>query len=62
VCASLPGPAEVFVNSQRIGAVTESALPFAADITPLLTPRNEAVIETTSGDPLGEVSLEIRAG
>ena len=59
VCGSLPGPAEVLVNGERVGA-SEAAGPFAADITHLLNPRNEVAIVTASADPPADVALEIR--
>jgi hypothetical protein len=59
VCDAVPGPGEVSVNGQPVGTAT-AAGPFAADITPLLAPRNELVIATASADELGPVGLEIR--
>jgi hypothetical protein len=56
VAAAIPGPAAVTLNGHAIGA---AAGPFAADITDLLAPRNEVVIDAAAG-PLGEVRLEIR--
>jgi hypothetical protein len=50
----------VSVNGEPVGSVGEPGGPFAADVTHLLKPRNEAVIDTASADPLGEVALEIR--
>jgi hypothetical protein len=61
VCGSLPGPAEVFVNGQRVGA-SEVPGPFAADVTHLLNPRNEVVIVSPSADPPADVALDIRQG
>lgn len=52
VCDAVPAPANVHLNGQPLGA-TE------ADITDLLLPRNEVVIDAADG-PLGEVRLEIR--
>lgn len=52
VCESVPGPATVAVNGTPLGSAE-------ADITELLLPRNEVVIDAADG-PLGEVRLEIR--
>jgi hypothetical protein len=60
VCEHIPGPAEVFVNGTLLGA-PGAAGPFAADLTPLLQPRNEVVFAVASGELLGAVSLEVRA-
>ena len=38
VCASVPGPAAVFVNGEPVGSVDGG--PFAADVTGRLKPRN----------------------
>ncbi|MBX9582159.1 MAG: hypothetical protein K2X87_17785 [Gemmataceae bacterium] len=54
-CDSVPGPATVTLNGRPLGA---AAGPFAADLTDLLAPRNEVVIDAADG-PLGEVRLEI---
>ncbi|MBX9624512.1 MAG: GNAT family N-acetyltransferase [Gemmataceae bacterium] len=51
VCESVPGPATVAVNGHLLGSAE-------ADITDLLLPRNEVVIDADG--PLGEVRLEIR--
>lgn len=59
VCAAVPGPAAVSVNGVPVGT-TAAAGPFAADVTPLLRPRNELVLDVDSADPIGEVALEIR--
>jgi hypothetical protein len=59
-CGSVPGPADILVNGEPVGSVA-GAGPFAADVTPLLKPRNEVVIETASADPPADVALEIRA-
>src|SRR5207248_10992554 len=59
VCGSLPAPAEVVVNGERVGAA-DAAGPFAADITRLLTARNEVVIMSPSADPPADIALEIR--
>src|SRR4051794_19849261 len=58
VCAAAPGPAAVSVNGVPL-ATTAAAGPFAADVTPLLRPRNELVLDVDSAEPLGEVALEI---
>ena len=58
VCDALPTPAKVAVNGQPLGTATESR--FEADITELLNPRNEVVIETATDAALGDVALEIR--
>jgi hypothetical protein len=60
VCDSVPGPADVLVNGEPVGSVAEVGA-FAVDITPLLKPRNEVVIDTASADTPAEVALEIRA-
>lgn len=52
VCEAVPGPATGALNGHPLGSAE-------ADITDLLLPRNEVVIEATDG-PLGEVRLEIR--
>ena len=59
VCERLPGPAEVRVNGTPLPA-TDAPGPFAADITPLLLPRNEVLIVVSSNEPLGAVWLEVR--
>lgn len=56
VCEAVPGPAAVSLNGEPLGP---AAGPFSADVTELLRPRNEVVIDATAG-PLGEVGLEIR--
>ena len=60
VCEPVAGPAELFVNGERIGAM-QPAEPFAADITPLMKTRNEVVFDAASDAPLGAVALVIRA-
>ena len=60
VCDSVPGPAVVFVNGVRVAASEEGVRPIPADISNLLRLRNEVVVETGSGDSIGEVALEIR--
>jgi hypothetical protein len=57
VCDRVPGPATVAVNGTQVGSVEAVGL-FAFDVTELLRPRNEVVIETT-GEP-SEVAMEIR--
>jgi hypothetical protein len=59
VCEPAPGSAAVLVNGEPVGTA-EPGRPFAAEVTHLLKPRNELVIEVASADPLGEVALEIR--
>lgn len=58
-CAVVPAAAEVYVNGKRVGAVA-AGQSFAADITGLLSPRNEVVFDLAGNDSLGEVSLEVR--
>lgn len=52
VCDDLPAPPKVFVNG------VEQKFP-AYDITALLQPRNEVVIELKSDVPLSGVRLEV---
>ena len=59
VCAHVPGPAEVRVNGALVGAA-DAPGPFAADVTPLLDPRNEVTFVVASSAPLGAVALEVR--
>jgi hypothetical protein len=59
VCESVPGPAEVSVNGQTVGTLTQ-ADPFAADITDSLRERNAVLFAVASDQPLGELVLEIR--
>lgn len=61
VCASVPGPAEVYVNGELVGTVAGAGSPVATDITFVLKPRNELIIDTPSTEAVGEVALEIRA-
>lgn len=63
ICDELPGPATVSLNGVAIGSA-EPGHPFAADITDLLHPRNEAAFDVAAAPaaPLGEVALEIRRG
>jgi hypothetical protein len=60
VCELVPGAAEVSVNGRVVGALA-GAGSFAADVTELLEPRNAVRFAVASGEPLGEVALEIRA-
>ncbi|MFM8271278.1 MAG: hypothetical protein ACKODX_02990 [Gemmata sp.] len=59
VCAHVPAAGEVRVNAAGVGTL-DAPGPFAADVTPLLRPRNEVLISVASDQPLGPVSLEIR--
>ena len=52
------GPGRVFVNGQPVGAM--DAGPFAFEITSSLQVRNTVEIEVPAGEPLGDVTLEIR--
>ncbi len=59
VCERVPGSAGVSVNGKTVGTLpTDGA--FAADITDVLRPRNVVVFEVASGEPLGDVAVEIR--
>jgi hypothetical protein len=60
VCESIPGPAVVSVNGEPAGSA-DAGGPFAADVTHLLKPRNELVLDVASADPIGEVALELRS-
>jgi hypothetical protein len=60
VCQSVPGPSEISLNGNVIGETHEKG-PFAVEITNHLQPRNRIQFSVTSADPLGEVSIEIRA-
>jgi len=60
VCENVPGPNEVSINGKVIGGSREKG-PFAVDITDVLEPRNQVLFSVDSSDPLGEVTLEIRA-
>ena len=51
----VPGPATISLNGQPIGTTSG---PFSADITELIRPRNEVVVDAADG-PLAEVRLEI---
>lgn len=59
VCLS-PGPAEIFVNGERVGTARDIGTIVSADITNLLKPRNELRITAVSTEPLAGVALEIR--
>lgn len=59
VCDHLPALAEVLVNGTALGAAGSPG-PFAADITPLLRPRNEVVFALASDSAPGAISLEVR--
>lgn len=59
VCDHIPSAAEVFVNGTAVGAA-DAPGPFAADITPLLRPRNEVVYALASDSAPGATSLEVR--
>jgi hypothetical protein len=59
VCDSLPPETEVIVNDAILAAAVGGL--FAADITPLLEPRNQIVLFTSSAVPTVEAALEIRA-
>ncbi|MBA4066610.1 MAG: hypothetical protein C0501_23480 [Isosphaera sp.] len=61
VCARVPGPAEVALNGEPVGALP-AAGPFAADVTDRLHPRNAVTFSVASDDPLGGVVLEVRPG
>lgn len=58
VCARVPGEAAVLLNGNPLPAAP--AGPFAADVTDWLRPRNTVVFDVASGEPLGEVILEVR--
>ena len=59
VCDHIPGTAEVAVNGEVVATILTPG-PVAADITKFLQPRNTVVFTVSSGDPLGEVVLEVR--
>lgn len=59
VCQRLPGPAEVRLNAEPIGTLVDAG-PFATDITDVLRSRNALTFLIASGEPLGEVWLEVR--
>lgn len=54
VLDAVPGPATVSLNDSPLGT---AAGPFSTDITDLIRPRNEVVVDAAG--PLGEVRLEI---
>jgi hypothetical protein len=60
VCDSLPAATQVFVNGTAVGAL-DAPGPFAADITPLLQPRNEVVFALASDSLPGATILEVRS-
>jgi hypothetical protein len=60
VCEHVPGPTEVRVNGTTVGK-SDTAGPFAADITALLLPRNAVSFAVASGEALGGVALEVRS-
>lgn len=60
ICEHIPAPAQVLLNGQKIGAIPESGS-FAVDITESLQARNSLLFEVSSAQPLGAVSIEIRA-
>jgi hypothetical protein len=55
--ADVPGPADVRLNGQPLGRSGPGSFEF--EVTPLLRPRNELVVEVEGGG-LGEVALEVR--
>lgn len=57
--ARTDAPATVSLNDLPVGQFPEG--PFEAEVTALLRPHNRLEIQT-SGDQVGEVALEIRAG
>src|SRR5947208_15989449 len=59
VCARLPGPADVLLNGEPVGAAAGGR--FEADVTDRLRPRNELAVELASADPAGDGALEIRS-
>lgn len=59
VCESVPGPAEVSVNGQQVGMLSQTNS-FEADITDTLRERNAVMFAVVSNEPLGELVLEIR--
>jgi hypothetical protein len=56
--------AEVWLNGERLGRHEEAEGPFEHEVTPLLRPRNELVVEVEAPDDRGglwgEVALEVR--
>lgn len=61
VVVFVPGPGGVSVNGTTVARVPEAGGPVAADITPLLQPRNELVLPGPGGGEIGDVALEVRA-
>jgi hypothetical protein len=59
VCQNVPGSTEVILNGWVIGERREEG-GFEVEITNLLQHRNQIVFSSTSNNPLGEVSIEIR--
>ena len=59
VCERVPGAGAVRVNGTLVAA-PDAPGPVAADITPLLLPRNEVVFTVASDGTLGAVALEVR--
>lgn len=60
VCAHVPGPGEVTLNGGKLDTFA-AAGPFSADITDRLLPRNLVAFAVASGEPLGEVAVEVRS-
>jgi hypothetical protein len=59
VCEHVPGAVEVRVNEATVGK-SDTAGPFAVDITPLLLARNAVSFVVESPAALGAVALEVR--
>jgi hypothetical protein len=59
ICRSVPGPADVFLNAEKVGENRETGS-LAIDITQRLQPRNTIRFEVAADEPLGEVVIEIR--
>ena len=62
VVESCPNSATAFVNGEGVGTSGEDIPALAVEITSLLRPRNELVIEARTAAPPGGVALEIRLG
>lgn len=60
VCSHVPGPADVLLNGNTVDTLA-AAGPFALDVTDRLLPRNAVAFVVASPEPVGEVSLEVRA-
>jgi hypothetical protein len=58
--AGFVGSAEVWLGPHRLGRNERAGEPFEFDVTRLLAPRNEVVIDMEGPSPLGEVALEVR--